>query len=281
MTTRPEPFKAESLGITLHTVHRGDPAAPAVVLLHGGGANLHWWDHLAPHLEDRFHLVALDFRGHGDSEHPPELEVGAFHRDLEALLAQLGVDDVAIVGHSLGAHVALHHASHHAGVRGLVVIEPSRGATRREGRRSRLALAARRSYRSREEAVRRFRFLPPAPGAPESLRRAIAEHSVRREPDGRFGYKFDPRWFSLPRTAPPPLHRIACPSLIIRGADSSLLTPDGAHALAREIPQARLVTIEAGGHNVHLEQPAAVLTEMRSHLEACLCQDGVAEEAQR
>ena len=51
------------------------------MLLHGGGANAHWWDHIAPTFADQFHVVALDFRGHGDSERPEELIPGAFNED--------------------------------------------------------------------------------------------------------------------------------------------------------------------------------------------------------
>ena len=73
-----ERFESRSLGgVALHAVHRGDPSRPKLVLLHGGGANAHWWDHLAPTLAERFHVVALDFRGHGDSDYPDALEVGA------------------------------------------------------------------------------------------------------------------------------------------------------------------------------------------------------------
>jgi pimeloyl-ACP methyl ester carboxylesterase len=252
-------------GISLHAVEWGDhPDARAIVLLHGGGANLHWWDHIAPDLARDFRVVALDFRGHGDSDHPRELEAGAFHCDLEALLEHLGTDGVVLVGHSMGGHVALHHAAHHDGVRGLVAIEASRGAAKRERRRARLALAARRTYRTREEAIERYRFLPPAPTAPESLRRAIAGHSVREE-DGRFGYKFDPRWFGMSASAPPPLERVACPCLIVRGADSTLLTREGAGRLAAELRDARVVEIPGCGHNVHLERPHEVTRAIREH----------------
>src|SRR5436309_17766 len=79
----------------------------------------------------------------------------------------------------------------------LVVVDVARGAGTRTRRLMRLALAARRTYRTREEAVARFRFLPPAPGAAEDLRERIGASSVREEPDGRFAFKFDPRWFAL------------------------------------------------------------------------------------
>lgn len=248
-------------GIVLHALHRGDPTRTPLVLLHGGGANAHWWDAVAPALAERFHVVALDFRGHGDSDHPEERLTGAFQSDLEALLAHLGDARAILMGHSMGGHVAMSHAAtcaDDARPRALIAVEVARGGARREKRRMRLALAARRTYATREEAVRRFRFLPPAPHADEATRRRVAERSVRREGD-RFGYKFDPGWFSVPPTPRPPVERIASPTLVVRGADSTLLTPEGAEALARELPRARVASIRDAGHNVHVERPGDFL----------------------
>ena len=84
------------------------------MLLHGGGANAHWWDHLAPELARSFHVVALDFRGHGDSDYP-DPERGAFNWDLRALLDHLAAPDAVLVGHSMGAAIALEHAARSRG----------------------------------------------------------------------------------------------------------------------------------------------------------------------
>jgi pimeloyl-ACP methyl ester carboxylesterase len=257
---------AAACGVRLHALARGPLHGPPLVLLHGGGANAHWWDHLAPKLAARLRVVALDFRGHGDSEFPESVQVGAFQRDLEALLAHLGRPDAILVGHSMGGHVALDHAAHRGGTRAVVGIELARGAASSERRRTRLALLARRSYRTRADAVRRYRFLPASPGVSEELRRHIAEHSVQLEPDGRFGFKFDARWFGLPARPRPPLERIACPVLIVRGAESGLLTREGAERLVSEIPGASLVEIPGAGHNVHLERPGAVLDALTAFL---------------
>jgi pimeloyl-ACP methyl ester carboxylesterase len=276
VTARSERFTTPSLGgITLHAIHRGDPSRRPLVLLHGGGANAHWWDHLAPAFAERFHVVALDFRGHGDSDHPASLEVGGFARDLEALLAHLGgqpgardpaLREPVLMGHSMGGHVALDHAARSGAVRALVAIEIVRGAPSRARRAMRLALAVRRSYRTREDATSRYRFLPPAPHASEALRASIAAHSVARQPDGRFGFKFDPRWFGIPPSPAPPLGAVACPTLIVRGAESPLLSEEGAAAFAAEIPAAQVALIEAAGHNLHLEQPEAFLAAVQPFL---------------
>jgi pimeloyl-ACP methyl ester carboxylesterase len=82
---------------------------------------------------------------------------------------------------------------------------------------------------------------------------------VRREADGRFGFKFDPRWFGLPPAAPPDPAQTGCPTLVLRGGESTLLTAAGAATLVSEIPGAKLVEIPGAGHNVQLERPAEVL----------------------
>jgi pimeloyl-ACP methyl ester carboxylesterase len=262
VTARPERFTTPALaGVSLHAIHRGEESRRKLVLLHGGGANSHWWDHIAEPLAEHFHVVALDFRGHGDSDYPATLEPGAFHRDLEALLEHLGAPDAALMGHSMGGHVALGHAARNGaaqGPRALVAVDVVRGVPSRERRITRLALAVRRSYRTRQEAITRYRFLPPAPHAAEELRRHVAEHSVREE-GARFAFKFDPRWFGLPPEPPPDLTSVTAPTLIVRGVESTLLSAEGAASFASEIAGAAVVEIEGAGHNVHLERPAEFL----------------------
>ncbi len=253
-------------GIQLHSLHWGDRSEQTLVLLHGGGANAHWWDHLAPELAERSRVVALDFRGHGDSDHPEELTVGAFNDDLEALLEYLGAAEAILVGHSMGAHVALDHAARHPATRALALIDASRGAPRKARRSARLALLFRRTYASREEAIARFRFHPPARHASESLRESIARHSVHRDSDGRFAFKFDPRWFGVPPRHAPDLSQVRCPTLVLRGGESELLARGAAEAFHAELPDSRFIEIEGAGHHAQLDQPEAVLAALRVFL---------------
>jgi len=236
-------------------------------MLHGGGANAHWWDHLAPPLAEYFRVFCLDFRGHGDSDHPEQREAGAFDRDLDALLDHVDAPDAILMGHSMGAHVALRAATRHSLLRAVVAIEPSRGGRSGERRRTRLALAARRTYATRDEAIRRFQFLPTAPLVPEALRHEIAGHSVRKEADGRYGYKFDPGWFGIGRALPTEMSRIACPVLIVRGAESPLLSAEGSAEWVDEITNAAVSEIPRGGHNVHIECPDEVLEAVAGFVE--------------
>jgi len=246
----------------LHYLAWGDAAKRKLILLHGGGSNAHWWDHLAPDLAERFFVIALDFRGHGASDYPEELVVGAFNDDLELLQQHLGSDEAVLMGHSMGSHVAVDHAARHPATQALALIDIARGSTKNARRRSRLALRMRGSYARREDAIERFQLLPEASNTSESLRRTIAAHSILELEDGRFSYSFDPRWFTLDRRPRPDLSRIECPVLIVRGAQSAILSEQGAAAFAAELPDARIEVIADAGHHVHLDQPEATLTAL-------------------
>lgn len=259
-------------GVRLHVLEwpAEDPLAGGrvspIVLLHGGGANAHWWDHLAGPLSAHRTVLALDFRGHGDSEHPATRHVGAFNDDLEGLIAWWAREDVVLVGHSLGAAVALDHASRFPATRGLILVDLARGGNPETGRRARLALTLRRTYRTRAEAIERFRFLPESSHPDETLRAAIGAHSVREEPDGRFGYKFDPGWFALPSRPKPEVSSVRCPTLLVRGAESTLLTAEAAAAFCASVPDASWIEIPDAGHQVLVDRPARLLTAIEAFL---------------
>jgi len=261
-------------GVWLHSLvwerDDPDPTAAPIVLLHGGGANAHWWDHIAPDLVRRGPVYALDFRGHGDSSHPEERRVGAFNTDLEGLVEALGRADVRLVGHSMGAAVALDHASRFRATRSLVLVDLTRGSASGSRRRARLALTLRRTYPSFEEARARFRFLPETAHPSEALRRSIAGHSVREEPDGRFGYKFDPGWFALPSRPHPDPADVRCPTLLVRGGESSLLSPEAALEFVGQLAGGRLVEIEDAGHHVLLDRPERLLEEIHAFFDAAV-----------
>ena len=111
MAPQEERFTRPALaGVHLRVLLWGEASAPLLVLLHGAGANAHWWDHLAPELARDYRVAALDFRGHGGSDHPERHYAGAFAEDREALIAHLAGDAGRaapfVVGASLGARVA-------------------------------------------------------------------------------------------------------------------------------------------------------------------------------
>lgn len=267
---RSERFTTPELdGVHLHAMHWGESGHPPVVLTHGGGANGHWWAHLAPSLATSFHVVALDFRGHGESDFPDAIRPGDFERDLLALLEHLGAPDPALVGHSMGGEVALRvAAAGRARPRGAVLLDVARGGSPRGRRLVRRALTIRHAYATREEAVDRFRFVPPAVHADEALREAIAARSVHREADGRWSFKADPKWVDAAPSGPVREADVACPVLLLRGDESGLCSEEGAKALVAALPRGRLATLPRAGHHVHVDAPEAAAREIRRFLHA-------------
>lgn len=265
---RGERFTTPDLyGVHLHAMHWGEAGGPLVVLTHGGGANGRWWAHLAPSLARSFHVVALDFRGHGESDFPDAIRPGDFERDLHALLDHVGAPEPALVGHSMGGEVVLRvAASGRVRPRAAVLVDVARGGSPRGSRLLRRALTIRHAYASREEAVERFRFVPPSVHADDALRETIAGASVHREPDGRWSFKADPKWIQAAPSGPGHETDVACPVLLLRGDESGLCSEEGARALVAALPHGRLVTLPRAGHHVHLDAPEATAREIRRFL---------------
>lgn len=261
--------------LNLHLLEWGD-AGEVVVLLHGFLEHAHVWDWVAPHLaEAGYHVCALDWRGHGDSEW---VGAGGYYHfidyvaDLASLVHALG-DRVALVGHSMGGGAAVLYAgTEPARVRALVSIEglgvpdtdvstvPERvvgwlhDLERIEQRR--------RGTITVDAAVARLRERFPRFSA------AVARHLVEfgtRSADGGRMWKFDP----LHQTrAPQPTYvaqarefwkRVSCPVLYVEGSESLLRLPPADVDERVTALHAQRVTIPGSGHHPHLEQPDALV----------------------
>ena len=87
-----------------HLLEWGDPTLPTLLLLHGGNQSAHSWDLVSLHLADRFHILALDQRGHGDSEWARDADYSsnAMASDASAVLEELNIASVTVIGHSMG-----------------------------------------------------------------------------------------------------------------------------------------------------------------------------------
>jgi len=119
-------------GMRLHYLDWGTRGRPLVLFLHGGALNAHTWDVVALALRTEYHSIALDQRGHGDSEWSPgmDYEPEAHRRDIEGLVEHLGVDRFRLVGQSMGALNAFTYATRHAErLAGLVVIDAGLNVT--------------------------------------------------------------------------------------------------------------------------------------------------------
>src|SRR5271156_2818797 len=113
-------------GMRFHFLEWGRPGAPTVLLLHGGNQSAHSWDLVSLHLSDRYHVFALDQRGHGDSEWSREVDysIGAKADDALAFIEDQQLGRPVVVGHSMGGMVAMRMlVSEPSAARGLVLVD--------------------------------------------------------------------------------------------------------------------------------------------------------------
>jgi pimeloyl-ACP methyl ester carboxylesterase len=256
-------------GVQLHYHEWGTPAAPSLVLLHGGAAQAHWWDHLAPVLAEQYHVVAPDLRGHGDSSwvSPPAYEIEDYVGDVEETLAALPLVSPVLIGHSLGGFIALSYAARSAKtLSGLIVIDIGfRLSSSRLMRLLRNLSAP--VYQDETDLLRRFQLLPSETTASSALRHHIARTSVHPLETGGFTLKFDrATMVRQPRDLSPVLSQITCPTLFLRGSHSQNLSMATLADMVYRCPRARGVEIPDAGHHVFLDNPTAFLNAVRDFL---------------
>lgn len=235
-------------------------AAPPVILIHGISGNARNYDALTAALGDRFHLYALDLRGHGDSawDENRDYRISALVYDLNAFIDALGLSEVVLIGTGLGADVALGMVSARPGVvRGLVLNDsgPEAGSS-----------GLRRVLQAIQEAPEQFDGINAAmtwwrehyPALTEYDDAVVADFiqsTLRRTPDGRLVWKFDPALREIDDLGTlrdvdlsVAVGRIACPTLVVRGEYSDVLGRDAARRLGGRVHAASVVEAKGVAH---------------------------------
>jgi pimeloyl-ACP methyl ester carboxylesterase len=257
-------------GLKLHYLDWGTRGNPAVLLLHGLAVHARSWDHTALALRDGLHLVALDQRGHGDSDHPPpeSYRTAVYAADILTVADALGWDRFSIVGQSMGGHNAMFFAAEHPDRMVRLVISDSEPAKRLELIAYMREAEHPPEYDSLEEFIAEAKQRNPQPT--DELHRHRAEHAVRRLPNGRLTVKYDfqapKRW--QPLDLWPRLGDIRCPTLLLRGGESPVLRPEVAERMVREIPDCHMAVIPGAGHSLGIDNPAAYEAAIREFLTA-------------
>jgi esterase len=258
-------------GTRLHYLNWGGDDLPAAVFLHGGGLTAHTWDLVCLALSTHVRCIAIDLRGHGDSEWSPDGRYGLadFVADVWSFLRVAQLESAVLVGQSLGAFVGLSLAAHDsARPAGLVMIDvhPEIPPDSAELRRIRDFMSGPAELDSIDEFVERaVRFNPRRS---ERLLRQSIQHSLRQTQDGRWTWKYDPRHRSTEQferlrrdfgTLTAALPRVSCPVMIVRGAESGVLSDDRAAQLAACFADGSWATVRQAGHNVQGDNPAGLV----------------------
>ncbi|HEY5680344.1 MAG TPA: alpha/beta hydrolase [Pseudomonadales bacterium] len=262
--------------LRLHYVDWGNPDAPPMLMIHGGRDHCRNWDWVARSLRDRYHIIAPDLRGHGDSQW---MLGGSYNQidyvyDIAQLLTQKDMTPVTIIGHSLGGSIALTYSGlFPETVKKLVAIEGMGPPPEFIKERLAVPVADRlhqwisdlrelsgripRRYATLEEAYERMQT--ENPHLSEEQARHLTIHGSNQNEDGTYSWKFD----NYVRAFPPigidfeeqyKLHgRITCPTLLIRGTESWASDPSEDGRAAR-FQNATVRNIERAGHWVHHDQ---------------------------
>jgi esterase len=262
----------------LHYLDWGRQGAPPVLFLHGGCLTAHTWDLACLALRNDYHCLALDQRGHGDSEWSPEVDYrpSAQREDVAGWIDALGMDRPVLVGQSMGALNALSYA--HAfpeRVAGLVLIDIAPEASR-SGGAARIVEFARAP--AELDSIDAFveRAVAFNPRRRRELLRSSLLHNLRQLPDGRLTWKYDRRFLATGMTTvanaleelATQAREVSCPTLLVRGGDSDVVTREAAAAFAACFPAGQFAEVAGAGHSVQGDEPAALVALLRRFLAA-------------
>ena len=272
--TVPDEHHVVLRAMRFHYLDWGTAGEPPVVFLHGGGQTARTWDLVCLALRSQFHCVALDQRGHGDSEWSYALEYGpdAHAEDVAAFVDHLGFQRFVLVGMSMGCLNGLYYAIGHPERLAAFVAVDAGPSVRIEGglriidfRRESAELDSLDEY-----VEHAMRFNPRRD--PRLLRRSLL-HNLRRLPNGKWTWKTDARpWLDLDDLSRrmanlwSALPYIRCPTLVVRGAESDVFLDEDAERFARALPDGRWVRVDGAGHTIQGDNPRGLVDELRRFL---------------
>jgi proline-specific peptidase len=264
-------------GLSLAYQEWGNPSAPPVVMLHGFGVSGHMFDEFADRMQDRYRLLALDQRGHGDSDwsEAGDYSRDAFISDVEGFRKALGLEQFHLIGHSMGGLNAVAYMNAHPErVKTLVLVDVGPEAAK-QGVDNIMRFTRGPDELEFEEFVEmahRFNQRRTLENIRERMR-----HRLKPSESGKWTWKFDKRFrqpdsgltigSGMSNDESWQLFRnISVPTLIVRGGESDVLTPAVAERCAQEMPRARLTVIPGAGHSVPGDNPDAFTEAVREFL---------------
>ena len=259
----------------MHYLDWGGPGTKniPIVFLHGGGLTAHTWDCVAVVLRESFRCVALDQRGHGDSEWSPVVDyrIASHVGDIEGFIDALGLQGPILVGQSMGGLNSIAYATRHSDrMRAMVIVDVAPEISAPGADRIRDFSSTPELDSPQEFLERAVKFNPLRD--PAVLRRSL-HYNLRETPAGKWTFKHDQRRrtddamrsFTEDRVRlASEVSKIKCPTLVVRGALSDVLTDEAAERFARSLPNGRWVRIEKSGHNVQGDNPRALLDAMQT-----------------
>jgi pimeloyl-ACP methyl ester carboxylesterase len=250
----------------LHYLEWNPHAPRTVILLHGNTANAWWWEPLARVIAADYRLLALDQRGHGDSQwaRPAAYSPDDYANDIARFVAHAAAnaEKLVVVGHSMGGLNVLAFARNHPErARGAIAIDIPVTSTRgRDRYLQRLKSLPVVTYPDLATARARFRLIPKEGAVAPDVLHEIAEKSLARTDEGRWTLKFDRECFfgGDGMVVLDTIREIRIRTMLVRAGHSRIMTAEGAEHARVANPKVRVVTIADAHHHVILERPEEV-----------------------
>jgi pimeloyl-ACP methyl ester carboxylesterase len=257
-------------GLQLHYLDWGNHGAPPVVCVHGYTSSAQAFNAPARHLRERFHVIAPDVRGHGESAWSPD---GAYQyrdqaADLAAIAGQLGLERFSLIGTSMGGIIAMTYAeAHPERLAHLIINDIGPDAETGSQRITQMVGSRPDEFATLEDAMAYRRQMSPiVAGRAFEDQEELARGVLRRRDDDRWVWKMDPRYIQQRVAQGPPvrpplwpvLQALPCPTLVVWGEDSDVLSASQARRMAETLPKGQLVSVPGVGHAPTLVEPVVL-----------------------
>ena len=257
-------------GLRLHYLDWGGADKPAMVVIHGIERHTHTFDHIVPQFTRDYRVIALDMRGHGDTAWSPE---GAYlvedHvKDLEAVIAALGLRGLTLWGNSTGGRVAQVYAGLHPDMVARLIVEdvgPERPQSIADNFARRVAREAN-GWASEDELVKEL--IARAPRTPEPVLRNLAHFGTKPRPDGRLIWKRDPDLVKgfVETELWQYVSKIKSPTIYVLGGASPIVPIETQQRLRATLPNCEVVVMPGLGHYPNEEHTAGFLAVVNRFL---------------
>ena len=259
-----------------HYLEWGDQQNQPIVLLHGLGQQSHSWDLVSLSLSDQYRVIALDARGHGNTDWPKDSDYSpqSHVRDLVCLVNHLSLTDLIIVGHSMGGKTAYIYASENPNTtKGLTIVDTGPESDTEGVRRIHHFISQPDEFSSFEEFAKHVQSYT---GRPLHMVKGSLRHSVHQTQTGKWTWKYDkvirnPNFYSEDWSSYrlwKALLQITCPTLIIRGGNSDIFPDTTYQKMISSMPDATGKLIKNAGHLVQGDNPSGFLEALRPFLDS-------------
>ena len=262
-------------GLKFHYVEWGAAPLAPLLCLHGITQTAHSWDEVAAALSSDYRVLCLDQRGHGDSDWAPDADYTRTTQaaDIDAITDAMGLSSFILAGMSMGGINSITFTARHPEkVRALIIVDVSPEVQARGVQNIRSFIQAADELDSFEEFVARAHQFNPRRSL-ENIRSRLS-HNLKQLSNGKWTWKYDKALRSRERGFEASallnlwddVRAIRCPTLIIKGGESDILSGESAQKLQAAIPHSRLVVVPGAGHSVMGDNPSAFVEAVRPFL---------------